>query len=268
MKISLFSQSLFALPLAEAVKTTAQTGFPAIELACAKPHLDYETALASATEVAGQIRDAGLAVSALSLFNKFTEPADLKEQLKQAQTFIALAPLFATRIVKMTPGPPASAAAGEKHWRCLADALRELAPMARAAGVKLAFETHMRQLTDTLRSSERFLAMAPPDCMGLTVDFSNLSFAGETMPQVVSRLQSRTYHTHIKNGHIDAQGNWHFEPLDTGLTNYAELLPLLRDAGYEGYLSLECLGPEAQQFPARTAQRDLAILNRYLEKNL
>ncbi len=79
------------MPLAEAVKTTAQTGFPAIELACAKPHLNYVTALASATEIAGQIRDAGLAVSALSLFNKFTEPDDLKEQLKQAQTFIALA---------------------------------------------------------------------------------------------------------------------------------------------------------------------------------
>jgi sugar phosphate isomerase/epimerase len=241
-------------------------GFPAIELACAKPHLDYEMAQENAAGVAGQIRNAGLTVSALSLFNQFTDPAALRNQIKMAAAFIALAPLFGTKLIKMTPGSPASREAEDKHWQCLADAMKELVPMARDAGVKLAFETHMRQLTDTLDSPARFLALAPADCVGLTVDFSNLSFAGESMPRVVSRLKDRIFHTHIKNGHIDPQGGWHFASLDTGLTDYSEVLALLRDSGYDGYLSLECLGPEAQKFPARTAQRDLALLDRYLKK--
>ncbi len=266
MRISLFSQSLFALSLAEAVRATADIGFHAIELACIKPHLDHATALENPEGVAEQIRNAGLVVSALSLFNNFTALADVRDQIRMAETFIALAPLFGTKAIKMTPGPPASRDAGEEHWQCLADAVSELVPAARSAGVKLAFETHMKQLTDTLSSAERFLLMVPSDCVGLTVDFSSLSFAGEKMPRIISRLKDRIVHTHIKNGHTDSQGGWHFGSLDTGLTDYSEVLSLLKDAGYEGYLSIECLGPEAQAYPARTAQRDLAILDRYLGK--
>ena len=263
MRVSLFSQSLFALPLARAIDTTAEIGFGAIELACVEPHLDYATAVENPASVVRQIEGAGLAVSALSLFCNLTEQPD-SSQIEMAETFISLAPLFHTELVKMTPGPPASRDAQDRHWRCLADAMASLVPVAREIGVKLAFETHMRQLTDTLSSAERFLDMTPSDCVGLTVDFSNLRFAGEQMQQVVSRLGTRIYHTHVKNGWVDPQGGWHFGPLDTGLTDYAEVLALLHTAGYKGYLSIECLGPEARTAPARAAQRDLAILESYL----
>ena len=264
MKIALFSQSLFALSLEDAIRTTAEVGFEAIELACVEPHLDHDTAVKHPAAIARQIRDAGLNVAALSLFNNFTEPADA-HQVEMAKAFIALAPLFQTKLLKLTPGPPASRDAEERQWHHLADALDELVPAARKTGVRLAFETHMRQLTDTLASSERFLALAPADCVGLTVDFSNLSFAGEDMSQVISRLGSRIYHTHVKNGWVDAQGRWHFGPLDTGLTDYARVLSLLQAAGYGGYLSIECLGPDARTDPAGTARRDLARLQRYLQ---
>ncbi|MDP6359061.1 MAG: sugar phosphate isomerase/epimerase [Planctomycetota bacterium] len=266
MKVSLFSQSLFALPLAEAINVTADIGYDAIELACAAPHLEYETAAADPEKIARDIRDAGLDVSALSLFNNFTDRAGLREQLRVAETFINLATLFQTEVIKMTPGPPGSSDASEKHWRCLADAVSELVPLARKVEVKLAFETHMKQLTDTFASSERFLDMTPPDCVGLTVDFSNLSFAGEKMPETVSRLKGRIFHTHVKNGFIDAGGGWHFQELDSGITDYSEVLPLLREAGYDGCLSIECLGAETREHPARTARRDFDIINRYLSQ--
>lgn len=265
MKISLFSQSLFALPLHDAIQAAADAGYRAIELACTAPHLDFKTARDTPEEVAACIRNAGLDVAALSLFNTFTEPSQIKKELEMAELYISLAPVFGTRLVKMTPGPPASHDAGEEHWHCLLEAVNACVPMARNAGVKLAFETHMRQLTDTLASSERFLEMAPKDCVGLTVDFSNLRFAGENMPQVISRLKDCIFHTHIKNGYIEPGGGWHFGPLDTGLTDYAEVFSLLREIGYDGYLSAECLGPEAKEEPIRTAQRDLTLLERYLK---
>ena len=203
MKASLFSQSLFALPLMEAIETTAKIGFPAIELACARPHFDIKTALEDANIVAEHIQKAGLEVSALSLFNNFTDRASLDEQIKNAGIYVRLAPLFHTKILKMTPGPPASADASEEHWRCLGIALERLTPAAKEAGVRIAFETHMRQLTDTLVGSKRLLEIAKSDAIGLTVDFSNFSFAGESMPEVFSALQNRMYNTHLKNGTVD-----------------------------------------------------------------
>ena len=227
MNISLFSQSLFALPLVEAIEGTAASGFSALELACQPPHFDLETARRDPQSIAGRIRDCGLQVSALSLFNNFTDPAGLDRQLEEAEVYIRLAPLFNTELLKLTPGPPGSAEAAAVCWDTLAAALDRLTRLAAEVGVRLAFETHMRQLTDTLAGAERLLALAPSDTIGLTIDFSNLAFAGERMPAVVGALGDRIYNTHIKNGTVSAEGSWHFHALDRGMTDYAEVLALL-----------------------------------------
>jgi sugar phosphate isomerase/epimerase len=174
--------------------------------------------------------------------------------------------VFGTEIVKLTPGPPASSRATGHHWQSLQNALDALAPLAVENGVRLAVETHMRQLTDTLASSKQLLDTTPARTIGLTVDFSNLSFAGEDMPAVIDAFKGRIFHTHIKNGIIDGAENWHFQALDRGLTDYTEVFPLLLSIGYDGYLSLECLGENARRHPRETAARDLNILTRYISR--
>ncbi|MBL7200249.1 MAG: sugar phosphate isomerase/epimerase [Anaerolineae bacterium] len=265
-RISLFSQSLFALDLLEAIEATAALGFDAIELACCKPHFDLEMARRDPERVLRAIERSGLAVSALSTFSSYTDPRTVDDELAAAETFIRLAPTFGTQTVKVNPGPPGSALATPAHWRCLERALAELIPLAREIGVRLAFETHMRQLTDTLASAKRLMTLAPADVVGLTVDYSNLVFAGDDLEQVVADLGERTYNTHLKNGTIDAAGGWCFHPLDVGWTDYAVVLGALCDGGYDGPLTLECLGPDAREHPLRTAQRDREILVRLLRQ--
>lgn len=265
IKISLFSQSLFSLSLSEAVKTTADIGFSAIELACTKPHFDIDMP-EDPNRIAEQIHKTGLDVSALSLFNNFTDRSQLNNQIDKAIAYIKMAALFKTKMIKMTPGPPGSATATEEHWRCLEIALAELVTVAEEVGVCLAFETHMRQLTDTLSGSRRLLDMTNSNTVGLTVDFSNMSFAGESMTDVISELSGRMYNTHLKNGTIGEDGSWHFKSLDDGLTNYPIVLSLLRDINYNGYLTIECLSPEAREKPYENAKNDLGILMAYLNQ--
>lgn len=263
-RISLFSQSLFALPLDAAIEATAEIGYPAIELACRAPHFGINLARTDAAQVARRVHDAGLTTSALSLFNSFTDEATLHRQVEEAGTFLRLAPTFGARVVKLTPGPPASAEATETHWRLLDTAMRHLVPIAEDVGVLLAFETHMRQLTDTLSGTLRLLDMAPSETVGLTVDFSNFRFAGEDLSEVIPAVGSRIYNAHLKNGVVGPDGAWLFDRLDTGLTDYGEALPMLRDVGYAGYLAIECLGADAAERPVETARRDLAILRGYI----
>ncbi len=220
MKISLFSQSLFAFDLSKAIAITAKIGFPAIELACTSPHFNLKIARREPERIADQIQQAGLEVSALSLFNIFTDPSCLEEQIETAITYIRLAPLFKTKLLKLTPGPPSSAEANEGHWQSLVNTLKKIVPIAKDVGVRLAFETHMRQLTDTLISSQQLIKNSPSDTVGLTVDFLNLAFAGEKMTEVVHVFKKRMYHTHIKNGYVDSKGGWHFQSLDNGLIDY------------------------------------------------
>ena len=265
-KVSIFSQSLFALSLKKAIEATAQMGFPAIELACTSPHFDIETARNNSDEVADHIKRSGLKVSALSLFNNFTNKQSLDNEISKAETYINLAPLFETDIIKATPGSPASAEARQEHWDNLKIALQRLIPVAEKAGVKLAFETHMRQLTDTLSGSMKLLEILDDDIVGLTVDFSNLSFANENLSEAIPILAKRMYNTHLKNGTIESDGKWNFRSLDDGLTDYNEVFALLNDIGYDGYLTIECLSPDANTQPIETSERDLDILMKYIEQ--
>jgi len=264
MKISLFSQSLFALPLAEAIPAAARAGYDAVELACTAPHLDAVTARTAGESWAARVRDSGLSVSALSLFTRFTEPAQVDEQVEEAAMFIDLAPAFGTQVVKLTPGPPASEAASQSHWACLEGALERLERVAAEVGVRLAVETHMRQLTDTAAASGQLLGRMSSQRLGLTVDFSNLAFAGDDPAAAVETFGSRVYNTHFKNGTIAADGSWSFTALDQGWTAYPAVLAALRSTGYDGYLTVECLQPEARQHPVKTARRDRRILEQYL----
>lgn len=264
--ISLFSQSLFALPLDEAIEATARCGYEAIELACTPPHFDLETARTNPQPVIERIEAAGLDVSALSLFTHLTDPEQREAHLEAAEVFIRLAPSFRTKLVKITPGPPGSAQASAEGWGRFAEAMERLLPIAIEADVRLAVETHMRQLTDTLDSCRRLMEMTPPELVGLTLDISNLAFAGEDLEEVVEVLGPRTINTHLKNGTIDEVGGWHFHALDQGLTDYSIVLPRLLGTGYEGPLTIECLGPETQSEPETTAKRDLRILRNWLNE--
>jgi sugar phosphate isomerase/epimerase len=266
MDIALFSQSLFALPCLQAIEATGRIGFPAIELACIRPHFDLEMARAEAQRVAERIRASGLTVSALSLFSNFTDAEGREGELEAAEFYIRLAPLFGTDLLKLTPGPPASDAAGDSDWDNLTRALERLAPVAEGVGARLAVETHMRQLTDTLAGTLRLLERVPTPVVGVTLDFSNLSFSDERMSEAIPALADRIYNTHVKNGTIGADGSWHFHALDTGLTDYAEVLAGLRSMGYTGYLSVECLGSDAREKPLETAGRDLEILRAALRE--
>jgi sugar phosphate isomerase/epimerase len=258
--ISLFSQSLFALSLKEAIDTTIQIGFDAIELACISPHFDIDTALNNPDNIADYIKNSGLKVSALSLFNNFTDHQNLDDEINKAITYIKLAPLFETKIIKVTPGSPSSINATKEHWNNLEIAIKRLLPIAKSVGVKLAFETHMRQLTDTLAGSKKLLEIINSDIIGLTVDFSNLSFANENLSEAIYILKDRIYNTHLKNGTIDPDGKWNFKALNDGLTDYKKVFPLLHDIGYNGYLTIECLSSDAKTKPIETVKHDLDIL--------
>jgi sugar phosphate isomerase/epimerase len=264
-RISLFTECLLASPLPEAIARVPEIGVDAVELACRAPHLDIATARAGIAPLVQSCRRHRLEVSALSLYSSFTDAATWEQQVEEACTYIRLAPAFGTRIVKVTPGRPGSRDAGAEHWTLLTRAMRRLAPLAEELDLQLAFETHMRQLTDTIAGSLRLLELAESERIGLTVDFSNLSFAGEKMPDVFAALGSRMFNTHIKNGVLDARGEWWFLPLDTGWTDYAQVFELLRASGYDGYLTLECLQRDAMQNPVENARRDLAILRQYLQ---
>ena len=263
MKTSLFTQSLWAVSLEEAIEITGKIGFDGIELACVKPHLTLEMAQRDASRLLRQIKNNNLKVSALSLFTQFTSRETWRGELESAIGFIKCAPDFETDTIKITPGAPSSLEAMDTHWEMLHEVVGRLVEASRATGVRLAVETHLRQLSDRISAVRRILDMDDTGILGVNLDFCNVVFGEDDPVTAIEEMRERLYLTHVKNGYL-RDGRYDFRALDDGVVSYPPIIEKLRKVGYQGYLSIECLGPSAKTQPYETAKHDYAILRRLL----
>jgi sugar phosphate isomerase/epimerase len=268
MKIGIFSQSFSSIGLEEAIDGAAAIGFDGIELAALPSHLPLERAVRAGAEIARRIADAGLSVSAISLYTNFTEDPKRAESVAETLGFVDLAHVFDTRTIKITPGPPGSAEAADAHYAGFARAMEELCPAARDAGVRYVMETHLRMPSDTTAGTLRLLELGDPEVLGVNLDFCNVATGGDDPTWSIRQLAPRLWYTHVKDGvhKPDVTGpervTWGF--LGEGDVDYPAILRALRAVGYDGYLSIECLQPEARTDPIGTARRDFQTLRRLL----
>lgn len=263
MKISLFSQSLFALDLETAIRVTGEIGYEAIEVACFGPHLHLQQARDEQDRIMGWIKAAGLEVSALSLSNDFVREDRRAESVESTIGFIRLAKAYETGIVKITPGGPSSLEATEADFDIFREGIQSVCHVAEEEGIRVVMETHLRQLSDTTASTLRLLEMGEPEVLGVNLDFCNVAFGGDDPVESIRQLKDRLYFTHIKNG-VLKDGVYDFRRLDDGGVEYPRVIEELRRIRYKGVLSIECLGKEARTRARETAAHDLRVLRRWM----
>jgi inosose dehydratase len=235
MKTSVFSTSLTALDLREAIRVAAEVGYEAMEVGCFAPHLTLEMAEARGDEVRAWLRDAGLPVSALSLDVSYTDEDEdsWRANVDETCRFIELCERFGTRLMKIMPGPPGHAEATDGHWA---------------------------RFGDSIQSTARCLECGPSEVLGVNLDFCNVRTCGDDPLDALERFQDRLYLTHVKDSRFDlASGE--YVPMGEGEMDYPPLIERLREVGYDRDLSVECLYPWAKRDDPRAAvSHDLAAL--------
>ena len=266
MRTSVFSTSLTALPLEEAIRVAAEVGYDAIELGCFAPHLTLAMAEERGDEVRAWLKQADLPISALSLVVSYTDEDERVwgDNVDVTRRFIRHCEEFNTRLIKLMPGEPGSAQATEEHWNRYRRAMDIIVPLARARGVKLAVETHLGHLSDSIETAARCLEAGDPDTLGVNLDFCNVRTCHEDPLDAIERFEGRIYLTHVKDSLCSTQSG-EYVPLGEGKMDYAPIMCRLREIGYEGYLSIECLYPQAKiNDPRGAVTHDLGILRSLL----
>ena len=262
LKTSVFSTSLTALDLREAIRTAAEVGYDAIELGCFGPHLTLEAAETRGDEVCAWLREAGLPVSALSLTVEYTSADEAVWQANVDETcrFIELCEKFGTRLIKTMPGQPGSAQATAEHWDRYRRAMDAIVPAADAAGVRLAIETHLNHLSDSIATAARCIEDWDPAVLGVNLDFCNVHTCHESALDAIDRFRDRIFLTHVKDSLFTTESG-EYVPLWEGKMDYPPIIERMRSVGYEGYLSIECLYPAAKRDdPRRWVEHDLGVL--------
>lgn len=268
MKTSVYTTGLVALDLKEAIRVAADVGYDAIELMCEPPHLTLEMAETQDNEICTWLEEAGLPVSALSLDARYT--AEDQDQwfksVDETCRFIRLCKKFGTDIAKTIPGRPGSAEATDKHWDQYRRAMDVIVPVAESEGVKLAVETHLNHLSDTIETAARCIECGSPETLGVNLDFCNVHTCSESALDAIDRFAGRIYFTHVKDS-LFSTASGEYVPMGEGKMDYEPIMERLRAVGYDGYLSVECLYEKAKRHdPSGSVAHDLGVLRRLIER--
>ncbi len=163
-------------------------------------------------------------------------PEKRGEVIEEIRQYIDLAVRLGTPFIRVL-GDQDPAPAGDVDDAYVAGLLRALAAMAAPAGVTLLVETN-GVYADTKRLAKLLDAVDSPFVAALWDMHHPYRFMGEAPRDTVANLGGRIRYTHTKDSVME-DGHVRYRMMGEGDLPVYGMLDALKDAGYDGYVSLE-----------------------------
>ncbi len=238
MKVALSTQVCREWDVEHSLRTAARIGYDGIELLIWEPVTTVEKVQPVIAEMKSLAARLGVEVPVLTLGDAITQYA---AQPAYWRSFVQVAAGLGAGIVKTPAAPPSSREASDADFQAAALAARQCGQVAAEHGLKLACETHMGMVTNSIAGTLRFLEYAACDDVYLTLDVCNLYVNGDDQLAVGEALAERTVLLHVKDGKRVGSEAWSWHPLGLGEMDWAAVLARLDKLGYRGWASIECL---------------------------
>ena len=244
MKIAFSTLACPAWDVNRVIDVAAKLGFDGIELR----FIEFDDRLWERPEFRGdglkqtirQLHDAGLRVCCVdtSCFFHHREARLRRESLDMGSAMIELAGELGAPAIRVFGDRVQAGANRDETIRWVAEGVRALVECGRGCGVETWLETHgdFARACDT----KAILEAAGLDNAGAIWDPLNaFSEFGEDPASGLAALGSSLRHVHIKDARRTAEGPW--EPVLMGAGDFPArtLVGLLRDGGYERFVSFE-----------------------------
>jgi L-ribulose-5-phosphate 3-epimerase len=235
--------------LPEAMKLAQKAGYKGLEPALGpNEQLDISAtdskvrglrrkAEALGIEIASLVSQSGWNCPLLTRDKK--EYAEAKRQHKQS---LRVARLLGAKTILVVPGRVTETMPYDEAYDRTRQALIELAPEAKAAGVVLGVENVWNKFLLSPLEMARLIDEVNSPFVGAFFDVGNVLVNGYP-EQWIRILGKRIKHVHVKdfsNFVSDING---FRGLLDGSVNWPEVMKALREVGYKGHLTSEVCGP-------------------------
>ncbi|MCL4543641.1 MAG: sugar phosphate isomerase/epimerase [Chloroflexi bacterium] len=186
----------------------------------------------------------GLQCSALSAHSPLAKPEIAVNYLRQA---IRWAAEIGAPVVTTDDGFKHPWMTDEEAFQQIRYTLRAVTPVAERHGIKIGLEQH-QNLSTRWETFERMLNLVDSPMLGVNFDTGNLYLAGEDPIIWLTKLAPRVVHVHAKDIALDQaereRGKVTGTPVGCacgdGLVDWRQVVQILRNAGYQGVLSVEC----------------------------
>lgn len=257
----------------EAIEFFAGIGLEGIEIRCAaNGHLDPETVDPFRLElIANAAHRAGIAIACLTPYYKdYSSPQATEATLEGMHKTCIAAQHLECRLVRATGGIwPVPDRERADIWDRTCRGLQMAADIAIQHRVRLALENHSGTLTQTAADTVAMVEQVARPNFGILMDHYWVVAAGQEDPLEAVRLQApHVLHCHCKGLVWLADGKPQASFLDEGEIDWLLVLRILREQGYEGYLSDEYEKfwrpdlPEPEEGMARNADYLRDVLER------
>jgi sugar phosphate isomerase/epimerase len=165
------------------------------------------------------------------------DPEERQHNLKQLHLYLELAHDLRARMVRTFGGNIQEGCSLENTIAWVSDSLAEAVPVAEREGVIVALETHDDFSRGTVVA--QVLERVPNSWLSVIWDVHHPYRMGESLEETWHHIGSRTAHVHIKDARRQPDGSWQLVLLGEGEVPCQQVINLLRQRGYSGYLSVE-----------------------------
>jgi sugar phosphate isomerase/epimerase len=229
--------------LRQIVENAASMGFCGVELRGLSGDLDittrpeFTTALA---DTAGLFADHGIAISCLSTSARYAvvENAERQNSLDETRRYLELAARLGAPVVRVFGGRLPDGHTRQSILPAMVESLRQMGDEARQFGTVLAVETH-DDWTDSATLAALISRVDHPHVRVLWDLHHPFRLNGESPALTCARLGRYTVSVHLKDSLPDHRGGYHYVLPGKGNIPLREMVNLLLQRGYNGYLTLE-----------------------------
>lgn len=207
----------------------------------------------------------GLAIIMLATYSDFTHPdaAERARQVDDMRAWIEAAAQMGVSFMRLTAGQAHEGVSEEAGLDWATAGLTACLPDAEAAGVRLLYENHVRGAVwsnnDFTQPAARFLEVArrtAGSSLGVLFDTANNLALNDDPVAVMQEVRDRVGAVHVS----DIRRAGAFEPtvIGTGAAPIPQLLGLMIEGGFDGWLSIE----EASRTGENGFRQAIAYTNR------
>jgi sugar phosphate isomerase/epimerase len=220
-------------PLDVALSEIASQGFHLVDIAMYPsycPHFNPLTATAAETSALETLlQDQGLAVATINATDGLLgNPAQRERALAYARACLDLAHRLGAYGVTMQSGVEPPRGQWLEVARAVAPDLCALGDAATELGLELTLELHKSMLMATGQEAADLMALVDHHAVGVALDPSHATYAGEDVAQIARTLGDRVKHVHLR----DAVGQNIMVVPGDGTVDFTALASALSEIGY------------------------------------
>lgn len=262
-----------SLPLDEALKTCAETGYRHVELSLleAYPTEPKRLSAADRRQLSDRLKDLKLGVSGLML--NLSLAADDRGHAQNLELLQAAAQLARDLVPEAPPLIETVLGGRPAEWEQVKDRmagrLQAWAGAALAGKVLLAIKAHVGSAVDTPERLLWLLEQVKSPAIKAAYDYSHFHLAGISLEGSLELLMPHTAFIHVKDS-VGEAAKFQFLLPGEGRTDYVAYFRLLKKLGYRGPVVVEVSGQifnKPGYDPVAAAKKCHALLAAALEKS-